>query len=614
MEELGALLAAEGVAAAVAAAAPEEAALLMERLATGTPWVQLNQPLYYSRYSHRSYSADGPVEWLFERGLLLPDDGGRTAAQPRELTLSRRGGRPVEDLALSEPALVLSNVEPAKVDEAAAARVVQLMDQAAELLDALSIEPAKALKTGGLGVTVLRAMAGRVDLEVPELARLIELLYLAGLVEETTTTRRERRNYVYETTVGPSPAAEAWSERPLPVRWRQLAGAWLRAERWPSLSGRPLGDDKALPALSEQYQSTGASDRRADVLAAYLALEPGQAAEPEALATWVHWRRPQPWTRAAPGWPAKIGWIREESEALGVTAGGALSSFGRALLAGEHDVAEAALSAAQPPSVRTFTVQADLTAVAVGTLERPVLTELRLMADVESTGAATTFRFSEPSLRRAFDEGRDAATITAFLKQHAVKGIPKPLAYLVADVARRHGNLQVGAVASFVTSLDPAVLADAVSHRRTRKLALRLLAPTVAVSAHPADKVMATLRDVGFLPVSDGEEPAVVSVPEGGSPVLSSGSGRLGDAEDSPGELTEHFRCRPGPGQVHPVDTEAAHRLAADIVAGTVPKAVEEVRPPRSNAGFDPFLDPEALDAEDLLDSFAEDDLERRRR
>ncbi len=385
-------------------------------------------------------------------------------------------------------------------------------------------------------------MATLLDVDPAVAELLIELAFVAGLIDQRTISRTERRKYVSETFVEPSAAAAAWTARPDPVRWRQLAGAWQRADYWPSASGRQPDDAKPVPLLSPQYAAAGAAERREVVLVALAALDGGAATTLTDLAAALYWAQPQPWLRHRPDQgTVPIEWVWTEAELLGVIAAGSPTSFGRALIARDDAAAESALAAAEPQHETAFTLQADLTATVVGTLAREVLTELRLLADVESTGAATTFRFSDGSLRRAFDAGRSAAEITSFLERHAAKGVPQPLAYLVGDVARRHGHLRVGDAGSFVTSDDPAVLADACTHRRTRKLALRLLAPTVAVSPRPPDAVLEGLRAAGFLPTADALDGTIkFAVPEAApeSPAHAAG----GQTADGP--LPERFLTR----------------------------------------------------------------------
>ena len=584
VEELVSLLVAPGVVAAVLAGGSPEAAATASAMAEGRPFVGVDHSLYFSRYSTNSYYQRYPTYWLFERGLLLPVGDGRTAVQPREVGVVLRGGRPVADLALEPPVLSVASADPAQVDAHAAARAELTLDRLADLLERWQQEPAKALKTGGLGATVLKQTAAALDIEGEEASRLVELAHLAGLIEVTSRARKEKRQYIHESFVRPTPAAPTWMALPRAQGCHQLATAWLRAELWPSASGRRDDDAKMVPVLGPQY-AVAAPELRRRVLDVVATLASDEATTADALAGSAYWRRPQPWLGRGVG-TTVIGWVYAEAELIGVMAEGALSSFGRAVLAGDRRRAEHAFEVARPERATTFTLQADLTATVVGTLERGVLVELRLLAEVESTGAATTLRFSDTSLRRALDAGRSGDAIMAFLEDHATKGVPKALAYLVGDVARRYGNLQVGGAGSFVTSEDPAVLADACSHRRTRKLALRLLAPTVAVSPQPRAKVLDGLRDAGFLPTDEDDRGDVGVGAAGGAggaprgvaltaPALSSPAGggagvrraKRGPGLDGP---VEPFRARSGsrPRAAPPLDDPSAARLAEAILAG----------------------------------------------
>ena len=66
--------------------------------------------------------------------------------------------------------------------------------------------------------------------------------------------------------------------------------------------------------------------------------------------------------------------------------------------------------------------------------------ELRLLADQESRGGGGVYRFSPGSVRRAFNAGWSREDVQTWIEQHSRTGVPQPLAYLVDDVARRHGN------------------------------------------------------------------------------------------------------------------------------------------------------------------------------
>jgi len=573
VDGLAALLAVPGLVGAVLDGAPEKAAELARAMAGGSPLTRLDHPLYYSNYGMGRYFRDQPAYWLFERGLVFSTRGEHLAVQPRQVGVSLRDGRPVADLALERPELE-TGAAPEGSDAAGATRAVRTLDLLADLLERWDRAPAKTLKAGGLGVTVMKQTAAALELDLAEANRLVELARVAGLVETVPVHRTVGRQTTFEFVVGPVEAAPAWLDRPAPARWSHVGSAWLEAEHWPSAPGTKIPGVSSAAVMSGRVPGR-ARELRHLVLDALACLAPGRATTPEALAAAVFWRRPQCWLDFDTAPPAtRIGWIYAEAEVLGMVAGGALTGFGRHLLAGRLAPAQEALAAAAPAAETTVTLQADLTATAVGRLDRQVAGELRLMADVESTGPATTWRFSEASLRRALDAGREGPAILAFLEAHAPKGVPAPLAYLVGDVHRRHGHLVVAPATTVVTSEDPAVLADACSHPRTRKLGLRRLAPTVAVSSQPSTKVLDTLRAAGFLPAPGGDgggDPVGVVEPVQGTDWRTRSEGEM--------ELAPPYTWRPHPrARARPaVDPAGAAQLAEAVVAaGSPPPGLDE--------------------------------------
>ncbi|UUZ57808.1 helicase-associated domain-containing protein [Nocardioides sp. B-3] len=90
--------------------------------------------------------------------------------------------------------------------------------------------------------------------------------------------------------------------------------------------------------------------------------------------------------------------------------------------------------------------RADLTAVAPGPLETELARTLHLLADVESRGGATVYRFTNGSVRRAFDAGWSALEVHDFVGSVSRTPVPQPLTYLVDDVRAdlRHGPGRAG--------------------------------------------------------------------------------------------------------------------------------------------------------------------------
>lgn len=151
-------------------------------------------------------------------------------------------------------------------------------------------------------------------------------------------------------------------------------------------------------------------------------------------------------------------------------------------------------------------LQADLTAVAPGPLRRPLADVLDVLADVESKGGATVYRFTPGSVRRALDAGQSASDLHAFLAAHSRTPVPQPLTYLIDDVARRHGHLRVGAASAYVRCDDDALLNEILADKRAAGLRLRRLAPTVlAAQADPAS-LLEGLRAMGFAPAAESAE------------------------------------------------------------------------------------------------------------
>ncbi|MYT24957.1 DNA-binding protein, partial [Streptomyces sp. SID7760] len=195
-------------------------------------------------------------------------------------------------------------------------------------------------------------------------------------------------------------------------------------------------------------------------------------------------------------------------EVLGVTGRGALAAHGRALL--EHRDPAPQLAPLLPEPVDHVLLQADLTAVAPGPLRRAVGEVLAVLADVESKGGATVYRFTPGSVRRALDSGRTASDLHSFLAEHSITPVPQPLAYLIDDVARRHGHLRVGAASSYVRCDDDGMLNEIMADRRSAGLGLRRLAPTVLAAQAEPGALLDGLRAMGYAPAAESQTGDVV--------------------------------------------------------------------------------------------------------
>jgi hypothetical protein len=198
---------------------------------------------------------------------------------------------------------------------------------------------------------------------------------------------------------------------------------------------------------------------------------------------------------------------------MGLAGRGAITTPIRALLAGAPpDDVIRAMAKVLPDPIDHFLLQADLTVIVPGPLQRELAEQLAAVASVESAGAAMVYRISETSIRRALDTGRTAVELHTLFTRHSKTTVPQGLTYLIDDVARRHGQLRVGMAASFVRCEDAALLAQAVAASATEDIEMRLLAPTVAVSQAPISEVLNTLREAGFAPAAEDSTGTIVDI------------------------------------------------------------------------------------------------------
>ena len=470
-----------------------EARQALERLAWGPPVGSVSG----ARRAVRVATAASPIESLLARGLLAAS-GERSVVLPREVALYLRGGRLIREPVGGPPALDGRAHDPAMIDRMAAGEAFALVRGVEDLLELWGVTAPGVLRSGGLGVRDLRRAAE--ELDVPEwvAALYAELAYAAGLLAVSETVDGEWL---------PTVAYDLWRGRDLADRWTELARTWLATTRVPGLVGERDDRDRAYNALGDGLDRGGAPDARDRALRALAAAEPGTAPGADDVRAVLDWWQPR---RKGRFRDLMTDTALREAERLGFTGRGALAGYARALLDGDAAEAERGLAEVLPEPVDHVLVQADLTAVAPGPLTPELARELALTADIESTGGATVYRFSESSVRRALDAGRSAEELTAFLERRSRTPVPQPLRYLIADVARRHGRLRVGTASAYVRCDDPATLDELLADRHTAPLRLHRIAPTVLISRAARGAVLDTIRAAGFAPMGESFEGDVV--------------------------------------------------------------------------------------------------------
>ncbi|MCX5311561.1 helicase C-terminal domain-containing protein [Streptomyces sp. NBC_00154] len=470
--------------------APVEALSVLDRLVWGPP------------YGEVTPNPTPPVKWLRDRGLLLPVST-RTVVLPREAALHLRAGRAHRVPEPLPPAVVAAATrDPQAVDSAAAGQAFLAVSTVEELLTSWNGGGPPILRAGGLSVRELKRIAAVLDVSEPIAAFWLELAYAAGLLASDGEA---------DERYAPTPAYDDWTELPVQDRWVHLATTWLTATRTAGLVGGQDAKGRALSALGPELDRSAAPEVRHRILALLASLDPGTAPDPESLLARLRWERPLRGASTSAGNTTDLRsrialWTLNESELLGITGRGALSSQSRALIDSGPAKAAALLAPLIPEPLDHVLLQADLTAVAPGPLERPLADTLSVLADIESKGGATVYRFTPGSVRRALDAGQSAADLHAFLAAHSRTPVPQPLSYLIDDVARRHGHLRIGAASAYVRCDDEAVLNEILADRRSATLRLRRLAPTALAAQIDPASLLEGLREMGYAPAAESAE------------------------------------------------------------------------------------------------------------
>lgn len=545
-------------------AAPPQARAVLDRLAAGPPVGTLAIGALRADARSDDDSTETPVRWLLDNGLLVSISDGEsgigadaTAVElPREVgLLLRRDSGPLGPLRPQPPKIAAVAREPKAADSAGAGQAMEAVRHAEALLEALAAEPAPVLRSGGIGVRDLRRLSRTTGLDGATAALLIEVTYAAGLSGEVDLGGTGGRTGT-DQQVLPTAGYDLWRNSSIAQRWEHLARAWLAMTRQVGLVGQRDERDRPITVLSGEAERAGAPSARRAALGALAELDAGAAPAPDEVLDLLAWRAP----RRAKGREPAHREALAEAALLGVTGLGALTSYGRLLLAEattmgdatadedplglrpgadlppETSAAVQSLDGLLPAPVDHVLVQADLTVVVPGPPEPALAGELELAAEHESAGGASVYRVTEASVRRALDAGYTADDLHAFFRRRSRTPVPQALTYLIDDEARKHGGLRVGSAGAYLRSDDEALLAEILADRRLSVLSLRRLAPTVLSTPYQVGRMLNALREAGYAPVpEDASGAAVLSRPKARrAPARVSASARVGDPLATP--------------------------------------------------------------------------------
>ena len=464
--------------------APADAKKVLDRLVWGPP-----------RGSVGEIKNPGPgVTWLLEKKFLVPLDQ-RTVILPREVAIALRGGKIHKERFIKQPVLSGAKRNESQVNLAAIANVSTVLRWVEELLNFWADEPADALRAGGLGVRDLKIISTHLGVDESCTAFVAELAYLASLISFDADDR-----------ILPSNKFDIWLMQTPADRWQMLASQWLITSRVSGLVGRV--EAKNVAALGPELDRVNAARVRALTLQ-LLQENQGIAPDWNKFKEVLSWRAP---VRRNSSLQEELAeWTLREAEWLGITGQGALSKFGAQFLNGDD---LSSINEDLPKTVDHILIQSDNTAIAPGPLEHEISQALAMMAEIESRGGATVYRFTESTIRRALNHGKTGDEIKTFLIKTSKTPMPQPLEYLITDVAKKHGKLRVGNTSSFIRCEDTALISQIMNDKKLEILALRRIAPEVVICDMDATDAMRVLRECGYLPAGESANGMILTGPK----------------------------------------------------------------------------------------------------
>ena len=458
---------------------PEDSKLILDRLTWGPPRGQI-----------ASVKNPGKaITWLLEKNYLEVMDS-QTVVLPREVGIHLRGGKIYKELQNSVPEFSGTARKQKEVDRAAIANISNFLRWCEELAHNWSDEPPVALRSGGLGIRDLKRTSEHLGIDEVCTGFVAEVLYLAGLIVIDTDDQ-----------ILPTAAFDIWMTRSLEERWHGLIGLWLETSRVAGLIGK--SDAKNIAPLGPELDRAGIASMRRTTL--NLLIQNSES-DPNlaSLQAIIKWQMPQRFNAEY------IEWTLREAEWLGITGQGSISTFGIALINNDEDLG---VEAALPKPVDHILIQADNSAIAPGPLTVELANMIGTIADIESRGGATVYRFSEGSIRRGLDHGQTGDQIKDFLKKTSKTPMPQPLEYLINDVAKRHGKLRVGIAHSYLRCEDEGIIQQILHDKKLEPLRFRKLAPQVLISDTDITEVISILRESGYLPAAENATGILVSAP-----------------------------------------------------------------------------------------------------
>lgn len=396
----------------------------------------------------------------------------------------------------SDKSSTTSNLVEQVTANAGAEAAALLLHQTQLLIDSIDRQPLQELADGGIGQRELNRLVNDTGIEQADLVFALEILAALSIIEEGLFNDGE-----WTTTT----ATTQFLNSDAPKQWQVILEAWWDSPRpW---SGTP--DERALSLHPQAADSQHLIVKHKLVKLLTLWPDDVRRADSHDLAALAKWRYPlNTFLRGGSHFHDFV----YSAAKLGITHNGVLTPVGKALLAEDAEVLSQNISKTYPKPVDTLYIQDDYTALAPGPLNGDNADQMRRIAEVESPGLATVYRFTQDSVRHGLDTGLTSSEILEFLMGLAATPVPQSLTYFIEDCARKHGALRISPALSVLHSEDSTLVRSVMALPLAEECGLRLLAPTVAVAqVHPRE-LLTALQNAGLSPSVESTHGEVVSL------------------------------------------------------------------------------------------------------
>ena len=476
------------------ATAPDGTQAIVRAVLWGPPVALVPQNLMSTHPRPSEPATNVSLRWLLHNSYLELLDATHVYL-PRQTAFALRGHRTHKGISTPPLGQATPSLTAESIRSEAARAALEIVRLVTELISLWEREPAPSLRNGGLPVRELKRVSNELDLSSTDAILVCELALAARLIRAGGDAAND---------FAPTTAADDWLALTLEERWSVVVQGWLASQRTPWRVGQLDERAATINALHPELHDTRIPRLRANIVH-LLQDHPFVPLTSELVIDELRWHAP----RAGLDPDAVSGLLREAAF-LGLTGAGAL-------LPGAEESLSAALTAALPQPVGEIFVQGDLTGMVPGRPTAPLEALLEMASVVESRGGALTVRFTPDSISRAFDEGLGAAELIDELAMYSVTPLPQPLTYLIADVARKHGNVRVGAASSYIRVPDEASAQAILASAAFASVGIFEIAPTVLGAAAPITTVLQLLREAGLAPVVESPDGQVITADRQGT-------------------------------------------------------------------------------------------------